>query len=288
MLDLEENSRRPGVHRLVFLHPTTFWQGQHPARMGGNGTNLWWQRWTCTTRNESSRIGEEWSSLPPEFWKQYETSTETICVQNQNGWACRKFMKIRFVLKRAHPERSPRHLSFMLYWLPWISCIVSRIPCFKFNETVSSLEEPARLLGRHSMLRPEQTSADGIRHVIWNCGPLWLTFMVPCFGTGAIAKACLLEAQHWKFYGLEADRHCVAIMMASLLEVIASLALKSESNIKERLRVKKGKAFLRARYIGKVYLESKLATFKTSCASSDNLTTHCPVTVTISYGHDLL
>lgn len=98
------------------------------------------------------------------------------------------------------------------------------------------------------MLRPEQKSFDAIRFLKQRFVSTKLSVMDPCFRTGVTSKECVLERNHQKLHGCEADGRCVKMMMASLLEEFASQFFKKKLNIKEELRVEKsGKAFVNAR-----------------------------------------
>lgn len=118
--------------------------------------------------------------------------------------------------------------------------IESRVHRLKLNKTVSKPDKQIGTSGRHPLLRLGQKAVSVTRHVIRKYSDPGLDVIDPCFRTGATANECLLETKHRKFHGWEADRHCVDMMMASLVKVFESQVLKKELDINKELTVKSG------------------------------------------------
>lgn len=109
--------------------------------------------------------------------------------------------------------------------------VMTNVPRLSHAETVYD-DEPGGS-SRSRKLRPEQKPVDLMRAILRKFTKPGSLVFDPCAGTGATAKACLLESKHRKFVGCEADRRCFELMRPSLLLVFASQVLNEASDIVE-------------------------------------------------------
>lgn len=102
-----------------------------------------------------------------------------------------------------------------------------------FAKRVFEMDENPTSLGRRPMLRPGQKPVAMMRATVRNYSKPRVLVLDLRLGTGATAKACLLELKHGKFACCNADITCMAKMMPSLLKVFAEQVMNPESDIED-------------------------------------------------------
>lgn len=91
--------------------------------------------------------------------------------------------------------------------------------------------------GTHPVLCPDQKFVPAILRASQKFALTGSTVVDACFGTEVTANARLLEPMQRTFYGRKAVGYCVAVIIASLLEVCASQAPPKNSNTEKYLKV---------------------------------------------------
>lgn len=89
------------------------------------------------------------------------------------------------------------------------------------------------------MLLPEQKLFALMQYLVRKFGLPGGMVVDPCLGTGATAKACLLEPKHRKFTGCKVDSACIPKIMTSVLEIFTVRMLNERSSIKEGKKAEK-------------------------------------------------
>lgn len=254
----------------------------------GHGTILLWGRCACRARKKSFDFGKIDLIQLPNF-RYYIRNPCKLSVFHVNmAQHFIQFRKSGLSLEKLMQSGDLNKFPQFSGDYPSIADIVSWAPPLKMNETVFHLDNPYSLSGRNLMVHPRQTFVDAIRHILQKIAPSGYTVIYFCFGTGATAKACLLEPKHRKFYGCKADSQCVDIMMPLLLEESAMQIYKKDSDIMKEIRVERAAEALRkTRNTERRVHQKNVRPFPRNFRPVQTISADTAYIATISYRYDI-